>query len=53
MTFSFLVLQFELVDEADQDSDYGSDFGSDEEDEEKYLIAYLDTNYCSQWNKDI
>ena len=33
--FSFLVLQFELVDEADQDSDYGSDFGSDEEDEEK------------------
>ena len=34
-TFSFLVLQFELVDEADQDSDYGSDFGSDEEDEEK------------------
>ena len=32
---SFLVLQFELVDEADQDSDYGSDFGSDEEDEEK------------------
>ena len=28
-------MQFELVDEADQDSDYGSDFGSDEEDEEK------------------
>ena len=19
----------------------------------KYLIAYLDTNYCSQWNKDM